>query len=113
MRLLTIGLAAALLAGPAMAQTAAPAPATAAPGAAAPATTAKPKAASAREKFEARFDAANTTHDGKLTLEQAKAGKMGALVKQFAAIDATKKGYVTKDEVEAYRKAHPKEAKSL
>jgi len=114
MRWLYVGLTAAMIAGPALAQTAAPA-APAAPAAAAPATAApaaKAKGAG-KEKFEQRFDAANTTHDGKLTLDQAKAGKLHGVVKQFAAIDTGNKGYVTKADVEAYRKAHPKEAKSL
>ncbi len=49
-----------------------------------------------------RFDAANTTHDGRLTLAQAEA----ALAKHFDKIDTAHKGYITLDELIAYRKAH-------
>lgn len=50
-----------------------------------------------------RFDAANTSHDGKLTLEQARAGHMRAVVRNFDKIDAAKHGYVTLDDIRAYR----------
>ena len=60
----------------------------------------------ARKTYAERFAAANTTHDGKLTLEQARAGHMRSIVKNFAAIDTEKRGYVTFDQVTAYRAAH-------
>ncbi|WP_284330249.1 EF-hand domain-containing protein [Dyella flagellata] len=54
----------------------------------------------ARE-FEQKFDQANTTHDGKLTLDQAKAG-MPRLAEHFDEIDTDHRGYVTLEQVEAY-----------
>ncbi len=59
----------------------------------------------ARRTYQARFDAANTTHDGHLTLEQARAGRMVAVARDFAAIDTTQKGYVTMDDIKAHRRA--------
>lgn len=44
--------------------------------------------------LEQRFKAANTTGDGKLTLEQAKAG-MPRVAKNFDKIDVEKNGYIT------------------
>jgi Ca2+-binding EF-hand superfamily protein len=48
--------------------------------------------------LEHRFKAANTTNDGKLTLEQAKAG-MPRVAKNFDKIDTEKNGYVTLQQV--------------
>jgi hypothetical protein len=45
-----------------------------------------------------RFDAANVTHDGHLTLEQARS-KMPSVARDFAAIDTDNKGYVTIDQI--------------
>ncbi len=87
---------------PAPATTDPAAPTTASP---APAATAP---AHARKTMQDRFDQANTTHDGHLTLDQAKAG-MPIVAKHFTAIDKDKKGYVTMDDIHAYsasRKAH-------
>ncbi len=56
-------------------------------------------------RFRDRFEAANTTHDGKLTLEQAQAAHMGMMVKNFAAIDADKKGYITLQDVKTWHDA--------
>src|SRR5262249_18452703 len=50
-----------------------------------------------------RFEQANTTHDGHLTLEQAKSGYK-SIVRHFAAIDQDKKGFVTEDDIRAYNK---------
>ena len=102
MRFLIPALALSLMAVPALAQTSAPAPAPAAP--------AKPVAhatatAHPRMTHEERFDAANTTHDGKLTKEQAHAAHMYATVKHWDAIDRDKKGYVTMDDLKAYAAA--------
>ena len=51
-----------------------------------------------------RFEQANTTHDGHLTLEQAKTGYK-SVAQHFSAIDRDKKGYVTEDDIRAYFKA--------
>jgi hypothetical protein len=51
-----------------------------------------------------RFDAANTTHDGHLTLAQAKAANMTSVVRNYDVIDTAKKGYVTIDEIHAYNR---------
>ena len=48
--------------------------------------------------LEHRFKAANTTGDGKLTLQQAKAG-MPRVAKNFDKIDADHKGYVTLQQI--------------
>jgi len=100
MRLSMIAAVLALMAGPALAQPAAPR--SAAPAAAARATLAAPHP---RRTPQQRFDAANTTHDGHLTLEQARAGRMNAVVRDFADIDTARRGYVTMDEIKAHRRA--------
>jgi hypothetical protein len=66
-------------------------------------------AASSHKTLHERFVAANTTHDGHLTLEQAKAG-MKSIAKKWDAIDKDHQGYVTEDDIHAYYKArrhHP------
>ena len=101
MRLTIIAAALALLAGPGFAQPAAPRPGQ-------PATAAAPSSSAGpghRRTMQERFDAANTTHDGHLTLEQARAGRMNAVVRDFADIDTAKRGYVTLDEIKAHQKA--------
>jgi hypothetical protein len=50
-----------------------------------------------------RFTNANTTHDGHLTLDQAKAG-YPAIVSHFDAIDKDKRGYITEADIRAYHK---------
>jgi hypothetical protein len=87
----------------------------AAPSAAAPTTPATPKkTVGHRQTLQQRFEAANTTHDGQLTKDQAVAAKWAYVSKNFAAIDSAKKGYVTVDDIRAYaaaqRAAHPKPA---
>lgn len=57
-----------------------------------------------RETLEQRFSAANTTHDGKLTLDQAKAGLPYA-ARHFPDIDKDHHGYVTVEEIRAYAAA--------
>ncbi len=119
---LTVAVAFLLLAGAAQAQspltgttgplTSAPpsAPATpvgrgteqAAPVAAAPAAPARH-----RRTLQERFDEANTTHDGHLTLEQARA-KMPAVARDFTAIDTGNQGYVTIDQI----KDHARQARA-
>lgn len=48
------------------------------------------------------FYAANTTHDGHLTLAQAKAAGLKPVVDHFADIDVKKRGYVTFYDIEAW-----------
>ncbi len=55
--------------------------------------------------MQQRFDAANTTHDGKLTLDQAKAANMTSVVNSFDKIDSGSKGYVTMDDIRAANRA--------
>jgi Ca2+-binding EF-hand superfamily protein len=50
------------------------------------------------EQIDDRFAAADTDHDGKLTLDEAKQG-MPRVAAHFAEIDKDKKGYVTADEI--------------
>ena len=54
--------------------------------------------------MQQRFEKANVTHDGHLTLEQAKTGYK-SVAKHFSTIDKDKKGYVTEDDIHAYYKA--------
>jgi hypothetical protein len=98
MRFVIPALALSLAAVPALAQTTT-APAT--PAAAAPAAPST-KTTHTRMTAQQRFDAANTTHDGKLTKEQAQAAHMTSTVKNWDAIDKDKKGYVTMDDMKAY-----------
>jgi hypothetical protein len=95
----------ALLAAPAYAQTTPPAaassPAPASPAAASPAAA---PAAHHRLTMNERFTKANTTHDGHLTLVQAKAG-YPTLARHFTDIDTATNGYVTEDDIRAWEKA--------
>jgi hypothetical protein len=54
--------------------------------------------------LQERFDEANTTHDGHLTAEQARA-KMPSVARDFAEIDKDHKGYVTVDDIRAHAAA--------
>jgi hypothetical protein len=101
MRLVALVAALLLTVGSAMAQ--APHPARAGTSQAGASEPAHPPRT--RRTFQERFDTANTTHDGHLTLEQARAGHMVAITRDFAAIDTTQKGYVTVDEIKAHRRA--------
>ena len=58
-----------------------------------------------RQMLDARFAAANTTHDGHLTLEQAQAANWNNVVKNFTAMDKGSKGYVTLADIRGYSKA--------
>jgi hypothetical protein len=60
-------------------------------------------AAQHRETAAQHFEKANTTHDGHLTLEQAKAG-YPTVAKHFAEIDTGGKGYVTQNDIAAWHK---------
>jgi hypothetical protein len=66
------------------------------------ATTANAQTA---DQIAAKFTAADTNHDGKLTPEEAKAG-MPKVYKNFAKIDTAKKGYVTLEAIMATFNAH-------
>ena len=57
-----------------------------------------------RMTLQERFDAANTTHDGHLTQEQARA-HMPSVARDFAAIDTDHKGYVTLDQIRAHTRS--------
>jgi Ca2+-binding EF-hand superfamily protein len=56
--------------------------------------------ASEIKQAEERFAAADKNADGKLTLEEAKAG-MPRIASGFSKIDVDKKGYVTLDQIKA------------
>ncbi len=68
------------------------------------APAARVRTAHLRMTWEQRFAAANTTHDGHLTLEQAKAGYI-TVARHFTAIDATGKGFITEDDIRAWHKS--------
>ncbi len=53
--------------------------------------------------IQAKFAAANTTHDGRLTLTQAEAGGLPMIVANFQSIDVAHRGYVTFNDVLAWR----------
>jgi hypothetical protein len=106
----------ALLSFQAQAQSSGAAPAAGqAPTAVAPATSAAPATPSTstskkkhHQSLQQRFDAANTTHDGHLTKDQAAAAKWPYVVNNFTGIDKDKKGYVTVDEIRGFAQAHHK-----
>ncbi|MDB6084561.1 MAG: hand family protein [Gammaproteobacteria bacterium] len=62
------------------------------------AATAQPRSP---QMLAAKFQAADTNHDGKLTLEEAKAG-MPRVAEAFDKIDVEKKGYLTLEQVQAF-----------
>ncbi len=81
--------------------------------AATPSAAATPAPARHGRTLQERFDEANTTHDGHLTREQARA-KMPAVARDFDAIDTGHHGYVTVDEIKAHaaqRRAERRAAK--
>ncbi|MDQ2804130.1 MAG: EF-hand domain-containing protein [Pseudomonadota bacterium] len=45
-----------------------------------------------RHRLDERFQQANSTHDGHLTLDQAKSGKLKSVARHFDAIDKDHKG---------------------
>src|SRR5438094_10640572 len=57
------------------------------------------------QRMAERFNAADTNHDGKLSLDEAKAG-MPVLARNFDQIDTGHTGAVTLDQLNAYMKAH-------
>jgi hypothetical protein len=64
-----------------------------------------------RGQFRAKFEEANVTHDGRLTQQQAQAGGMKAVARNFAQIDRDQKGYVTEQDIKAWR--HEKHAEKV
>ncbi|WP_297492288.1 hypothetical protein [Acidocella sp.] len=52
--------------------------------------------------FVMKFYAANTTHDGHLTLAQARAGGLRSIADHFSDIDVKQRGYVTLYDIEAW-----------
>jgi Ca2+-binding EF-hand superfamily protein len=64
------------------------------------AQTMTPSQASEIKQAEERFAAADKNADGKLTLEEARAG-MPRIASSFSKIDVDKKGYVTLDQIKA------------
>lgn len=107
MRFLPIMLVLSLFSIQAHAQSAPPPPVPAPSAATAPAAppAAKPHAArtSHRMSWKQRFAAANTTHDGHLTLPQAEAGYI-TVARHFHEIDVDKKGYVTVEDITNWHK---------
>ena len=55
------------------------------------------------EQMLMKFYAANTTHDGHLTLAQAKAADFKPVVAHFSQIDTAHHGYVTFYDIQAWR----------
>jgi hypothetical protein len=53
------------------------------------------------QQLQTRFANANTTHDGKLTRDQAAAG-MPIVARHFDEIDTQKSGYITLPQIEAF-----------
>lgn len=56
-------------------------------------------------RLKQRFEAADTDHDGKLTLAEAQKG-MPRLASRFSSVDVDGKGYVTLDQLEALMASH-------
>lgn len=61
-----------------------------------------PPAHHARLTWQEHFDQANLAHDGHLTAEEAKAG-YPTVARHFKEIDADGKGYVTQNDLQAWR----------
>jgi hypothetical protein len=69
----------------------------------APPASGTPAAPHARMTWVHKFELANTTHDGHLTLDQAKAG-YASIVRHFQEIDTGRKGFITQDDIRAWHK---------
>ena len=83
---------------------AAPSASSAATKCAAPNTADGTTAKHHRMTWKERFAQANVTHDGHLTLEQAKSGGDSLVARHFTEIDADKKGYVTEEDIANWHK---------
>lgn len=64
-------------------------------------------------KGRARFDAANTTQDGRLTMAQAQAAHWMVVVRNFAAMDRDNKGYVTWQDIREFMKERRTQRESM
>ncbi|GAB2908973.1 hypothetical protein GCM10027093_53810 [Paraburkholderia jirisanensis] len=62
----------------------------------------------AMEQLQSRFSSANTTHDGKLTKDQAATG-MPRVAQHFDEIDTQKVGYVTLPQIEQFMMSQRKQ----
>ena len=60
---------------------------------------------------EAHFAAANTTHDGHLTRQQAEQADWPRVVKHFNEIDSDNKGWITAEQIHAFNRSHHKHRK--
>ncbi|GLQ89855.1 EF-hand domain-containing protein [Dyella flagellata] len=60
-----------------------------------------PRAQQMMQMLQQRFDAADTNHDGKLSLAEAKAG-MPRIAQHFDEIDTNHQGYITLDQIKAF-----------
>ena len=63
--------------------------------------SASPRMERMMSQLQEHFAAANTTHDGKLTLAQAQTG-MPRVAQHFNEIDTQKQGYVTLAQIEEF-----------
>lgn len=75
-----------------------------------PRTMRAPRGRRSGHTVQERFEAANTAHDGRLTLAQAAA--MPRVARNFDAIDTGRKGYVTIDDIRSYNRAQRAERKA-
>ncbi len=72
-------------------------------GTIAPAPPASPDSAPQRgARIVERFRAANTTNDGRLTLQQAEAAGLIPVVRHFGELDSSNKGYITLQDIRSY-----------
>jgi hypothetical protein len=61
--------------------------------------------ANTKLKGRERFEMANVTHDGRLTLAQAQASNWFGVVRHFQDIDRDHKGYVTWQDIREFHRA--------
>ena len=57
---------------------------------------------------EAHFAAANTTHDGRLTRQQAELADWPRVAKHFSEIDTDNKGWISAEQIHAFNRSHHK-----
>jgi Ca2+-binding EF-hand superfamily protein len=69
------------------------------------AVTAPVALADETEELKTKFAAADSNGDGKLTVEEAKAGGMRRIVRGFDRIDADGDGFITLEQIEAMMKS--------